>query len=87
MDKQKQQTNKNEINSSSPKNKPSGLENYARYTSVAIQMGVIIAAGVYGGTKLDEWIKWEVPVFTVVLSLLSVAVAIYLVIKDLIKKK
>jgi len=48
-------------------------------------MGVIIFAGVFGGFKLDEKLKWEFPVFTVILSLFSVAAAIYIVIKDFIK--
>ncbi len=49
-------------------------------------MGIIIFAGVYGGIKLDEKVKWETPVFTVVLSLLSVFIALYIVLKDFIKK-
>lgn len=61
------------------------LNNYARYSSMAIQMIVIILIGVFGGYKLDEWIG-TTPVFTVILSLLSVILAIYLVTKDLLKK-
>jgi len=63
------------------------LNNYAKYSSIALQMLVIILAGVWGGVKLDEWLKLSFPVFTVILSFLSVAAAIYTVIKDLLKKK
>jgi len=49
-------------------------------------MGLIIFAGVFGGVKLDEKIRWEFPLFTVILSLLGVATALYLVFKDLLKK-
>ena len=48
-------------------------------------MIAIILVGVIGGIKLDEKLKWEFPIFTVILSLFSVAAAIYIVIKDFIK--
>nr|MBP9790430.1 AtpZ/AtpI family protein [Bacteroidia bacterium] len=47
---------------------------------------VIIGLGVFGGVKLDEYLGWKIPIATLVLSLLSVAVAIYLSIKDFLKK-
>jgi F0F1-type ATP synthase assembly protein I len=67
--------------------KKSSLNNYAKYSSIALQMLVIILLGVFGGVKLDEWLNLSVPIFTVLLSLLSVFAAIYTVVKDLIKKK
>ena len=63
------------------------LQNYARYTSIAMQMLVIILAGVFGGVKIDELLKLNFPVFTIILSILSVFLAIYIVIKDLLKNK
>ncbi len=71
------------------KDKPeseNGLKNYAKYSSIAVQMLVIILIGVFGGIKLDEWISWEFPVFTSFFSILSVFLAIYYVIRDLLKK-
>lgn len=67
------------------KQKKKHLNNYAKYSSIAIQMLVIILAGVFGGYKLDQWLDLTFPVFTVVLSLLSVILAIYTVVKDLLK--
>jgi len=67
--------------------KKNSLNNYAKYSSIAMQMLVIILLGVFGGYKLDEWLNLSVPVFTVLLSLLSVVLAIYTVTKDLLKKK
>ena len=67
-----------------PKNQ--GLNNYARYSSIAFQMLAIILLGVFAGYKLDLWLNSK-PVFTVILSLLSVIIAIYIVTKDLLKKK
>lgn len=61
------------------------LDNYARYSSIAFQMIVIILIGVFGGIKLDEWLSMQFPVFTVIFSILSVILAIYYVTKDLIK--
>lgn len=71
------------------KNKPeseNSLKNYARYSSIAVQMLAIILIGVFGGIKLDEWVAWEFPVFTAIFSILSVFLAIYYVIRDLLKK-
>ena len=62
------------------------LPDYARYSSIALQMLVIITGGIFGGYKLDEYLDLKFPVFTVILSFLSVGFAIYYVIKDLLKK-
>ncbi|WP_216663719.1 MULTISPECIES: AtpZ/AtpI family protein [unclassified Lentimicrobium] len=58
---------------------------YARYSNMAFQMIAIILLGTFGGFKLDELLDWGFPVFTVVLSLLSVILAIYISVKDLLK--
>jgi len=68
------------------KNKRPPLESYARYSSLAFQMFAIIGIGIFGGVKLDAWTKFGFPVFTVLFSILSVAIAIYAAIKDLISK-
>lgn len=62
------------------------LNNYARYSSIAVQMLVIILLGVFGGYQLDRWLNSQ-PVLIVILSVLSVFLAIYIVTKDLLKKK
>lgn len=62
------------------------LESYARYSSLAFQMFAIIGIGIFGGVKLDEWLNIGFPVFTVLMSIISVAAAIYTAVKDLIKK-
>jgi len=67
-------------------NSKNQLPDYARYSSIAMQMLVIIAGGIFGGYQLDKYLDLKFPIFTVVLSFLSVAFAIYIVIKDLIKK-
>jgi len=67
------------------KKKKKLLDNYARYSSIAFQMLAIILLGVFGGIKADQWLHMRVPVFTVILSILSVILAIYYVTKDLLK--
>lgn len=61
------------------------LNQYARYSSMAIQMLVIILAGVFGGYKIDQWLFTK-PIFTVVLSIIAVSLSIYYVTRDLLKK-
>jgi len=53
---------------------------------MAIQMGVTIAVGSYLGNYLDKTTATSKPYYTVVFSLLSVFAALYLFLKDLIKK-
>jgi ATP synthase protein I len=63
------------------------LNSYARYSGLVFQMLAIIGIGVFGGIKIDEWLQTSFPIFTVILSFLSVILAIYYAIKDLIKFK
>lgn len=56
---------------------------YAKYSSIAIQMAAIIAGGTYGGVKLDEYLRNEY-LFTLMFSLSSVILSMYLAIKDVI---
>ena len=61
------------------------LNDYARYSSMAIQMLVIILLGVFAGVKLDQWLHTK-PFLTVILSSGSVILSIYFVTKDLLRK-
>lgn len=66
--------------------KNSSLRKYSYYSGMTFQMGLIIAAGCFGGYYLDKY--WETsPVFILICSLASIAIAIYLFVKDLITKK
>jgi predicted MFS family arabinose efflux permease len=70
-----------------PKNQPKDLKklsSLAKYSTMAFQMGIIIGLGVFGGIKLDRWLHMRFPLFTILLSLISVAISIYYFIKDLI---
>jgi F0F1-type ATP synthase assembly protein I len=61
------------------------LSDYARYSGMAIQMLAIILLGVFAGFKLDKWLHTR-PILTVILSIVSVALSIYFVTKDLIRR-
>jgi ATP synthase protein I len=69
-----------------PPSRKNRLNNYARYSGLGIQMVVLIAAGMYGGYKLDKWLHLKFPAFTILLSLAGTAGAIWYAIKDFKKK-
>lgn len=57
------------------------LRGYVYYSNLAIEMGIIITAGVLGGVKLDKY--WNSsPIFTLICSLAGIAIAMYLMLKD-----
>lgn len=60
--------------------------NYMKYSSLAFQMLGTIVAFTYGGYKLDEWQQNKVPVWTLVLSLLSIAGSLYMFIRSVTKE-
>jgi len=67
------------------KQPPKPLNAYAKYSALGVQMAVVIGGGCYGGFKLDEYYKNTTPIFTIILSLVSIAIAMYIVLKDFIK--
>ncbi len=60
---------------------------FFKYSSLAIQMGLIIGLSVWGGQKLDEKAGNSAPVYTIVFSLLGICAALYLSLKDFIRPK
>lgn len=63
-------------------NKPKKqLNNYALFSGIAIQMFVIIGVGAYIGVKLDEHFTNKYNLFTIIISLIAVILAIIYVIK------
>ncbi len=62
------------------------LKFYAKYSTLGIQMVVIILAGAFGGKALDGWLNWDFPVFTLVLTLICVVAAVIYGMRELFKK-
>ncbi len=56
---------------------------FIKYTNIAFRMIIIILVGVYSGVKLDEYLKMESSIFTMIFSLLAVIVAMYVIIKEI----
>jgi len=79
------------MNKTPPQENPSNQQSqdkfnaYIKYSGLAAHMMIIIAGGAYGGFRLDKYLAWKIPVFTIVLSLLSVVLAIWYAVKDLLK--
>jgi len=60
------------------------LNSYARFSSIAIQMFVIIGIGTFGGIKLDEYFQNTNNLFTIILSSISVILSILYVVWGII---
>ncbi|WP_247231911.1 AtpZ/AtpI family protein [Telluribacter sp. SYSU D00476] len=58
---------------------------YVRYSGLAFQMLGTILVFTYAGYKLDEWQQNKVPVWTLILSLLSIGGSLYMFIRGLPK--
>ncbi|RLD26960.1 MAG: hypothetical protein DRI54_01880 [Bacteroidetes bacterium] len=55
-----------------------------KYSGLSIKMAIAILGGVYLGKYIDEKLELETPVFTLALSLIGLALAIVIIIKDTI---
>lgn len=69
------------------KKKDNPLKFYAKYSSLGLQMIVIILAGAFGGRAIDSRLDGEFPIFTVVLIILAVIVAIVYGMREIFKQK
>lgn len=62
------------------------LKTYAQYAGMGFQMLIIIGLFAFLGYQLDEYNKTELPIFTAILSLCGVVIALYQGIKSIIRK-
>jgi ATP synthase protein I len=82
------QSSPNEQRETFEKNKKravSGAKSYAKYSGMAIQMVVILLLFVYGGKWLDGYFDTGKPYFTLGFSLLGIALALYVPLRNLMK--
>lgn len=68
---------------SKAKRSKSTARSYAKYSGMAMQMGVIILAGVYLGKYLDSYFQ-TTPYLLVAMSLFSIFAALYTTLKDIL---
>jgi F0F1-type ATP synthase assembly protein I len=58
----------------------------AAYLGLAFQMGIVIFLGAYGGMKLDKRVGGRYPIFTIIFSLLAIALSMYYMIRKELQK-
>ncbi|TKT91745.1 AtpZ/AtpI family protein [Dyadobacter frigoris] len=80
----KNQENKPFSSKGTSRNTPS---NFIRYSGMAMQMLGTILIFTYAGYKLDHWRMNKTPVWTLILSLTSIAASLYLLIRSMPKAK
>lgn len=61
------------------------FNNYLKFSSMAIQMGIVITACAFGGQWLDEKQGNHFPIWTLVLILFSIFGMLYKFIREVIK--
>ena len=79
--------NKEEIKKSKKQpdsNKPNSI---LRYSGMGLQMAAIMLLGAWSGIQIDKQLEIKNSIFTAILTILAVIIAVYLTIRDLIKNK
>jgi F0F1-type ATP synthase assembly protein I len=61
------------------------LNSYLRYSAMSFQMAATVLLLTLGGIKLDQYFNTK-PVLTIILCLISIVAALYLALKDFIRK-
>lgn len=59
---------------------------FLKYSTMAVQMAAIIGLSVFAGSKLDGKYGTKKPWFTMGLSLFGIGAALYLTLRDLLRK-
>lgn len=67
-------------------NRKKRFDNFIRYSSLGFEMMAIIALFTFAGYKIDQWLKNEFRIITLVLMIFSVVIAILYGVKGLLKK-
>jgi F0F1-type ATP synthase assembly protein I len=80
------ETTKKENSPKSGNRKKSGAKEYIKYSGIAFQMMIIILIGVFAGKKLDSIYISLSPLFTISLTFISLAFALYYLFKGLLSK-
>jgi len=62
------------------------LKPYARFTGLAIQILAAIFLGIWLGLKLDKWLNFTFPLFTLTLSMAALIGSLYYLVKSIQSK-
>ncbi|MFD1553138.1 hypothetical protein DNU06_12470 [Putridiphycobacter roseus] len=60
-------------------------KNYLKYSSLGFQMAITVGLAAWGGQYFDKKFENEQPIFTIVLILIGIAIALYQVIREVNK--
>lgn len=66
--------------------KKRAADQFLKFSGLAFQMAFIICVGSYSGNKLDAFFEKDTPLYTITFSLLSVFLALYFVLKEVISQ-
>lgn len=72
----------NEKKRSEKRSKKNLPESLVKYSGMSVKIALAILAGVYSGKYLDERWALETPIFTLILSMLGLALAMYIIIRE-----
>lgn len=61
------------------------IKNYIKFSSIALQMGIVIAAAALGGDWLDQKQENDFPVWTLVLTLIAIFGSLFQIIREVLK--
>jgi F0F1-type ATP synthase assembly protein I len=61
--------------------KKSNKNPYIVFSSMAVQMGVAIGGGAWGGSLLDDYVQNDKPIWAIVFSLVGIGASLYLLIR------
>lgn len=67
-------------------NKKKYLNQYLKYSTIGFQMIAVVVAGALLGDWLDDKYNPDGKLYTVICSLLAIFLALYLALKELLKK-
>ncbi len=68
-----------------PASKNKQLSAYGRYSSLALQIVIVVIAFAWSGMKLDEWMSTEIPVWTVSMTGVGIVGALFYLYKSVTK--
>lgn len=61
------------------------MNTYLKFTSIGLQMAILVAAAAFFGRWIDEKQAYETPIWTLLLILFTIFASLYQIIREVIK--
>lgn len=61
------------------------INDYVKYSGLTFQMAALILLGYWVGGKIDAWLEFRIPIFTIILIVVFIVLSIYSLIRSLPK--